>query len=181
MKKINFLYLLFSLFILAACGDSEDVDPDTPITVSLADLSRGEGMAIVSGDESVTIDAGIVGANINKSVNGKSYFMNRVTIGDTGVGEPKTVLYFYIPTSEGRTIPADGTYSVTTGAASLDQTYVAVDVFANDSYNSLDTTTGSVVISNASTANNSFDATFTVGNLRSFDDNVVEVSGAFRY
>lgn len=182
MRKINFLYLLIIVFCFTACGDEEEVTPDTPDgTVSLSDLSRGQGKAVVSGDETLTIDGNVVGANLSSTVNGKSYFVNRISVGNTAAGEPKTVFYFYIPTTENRYIPADGTYSITMEGAALDEIYVAVNVLADDTYTSLTTTTGSVVISNADASAFSFDATFTVGNLRSFDDNVVEVTGAFRH
>ncbi|MEO1254754.1 MAG: hypothetical protein AAFY41_07710, partial [Bacteroidota bacterium] len=163
-------------------GD-EDEDIDSGVEVSLDNLSKGKGTVVVSGSESINIlDETVVVANLPTTVNGKSYNVNRATVGGTAAGDPTVSIYFYIPESLNQTTPPNGTFQITTESAALDDTYVSIFVIGEtDTYNSNSMSTGTVTVTNSSPSTFSFDVVFDGRNITSFDDGSVEVRGAFKF
>lgn len=185
MSKHLLIMALAAMTFFSNCG-SDDDEPGTDgggNTISLGDLSRGQGGAIVSGNESFTIEGSVVGANLTATINGNSYNVNRVTIQTGQANDNRSVsLTFYIPTSLDQRIPPNGNITVGADDAALAQTYVSFFVVGeDDTYNSLSSTQGTVTVSNSSVTDNAFEVVFDVENLSSFDDTAVNVAGALKF
>ncbi|MEL7147478.1 MAG: hypothetical protein AAFO69_13980 [Bacteroidota bacterium] len=185
MSKHLLILALAAMVLFGNCG-SEDDEPTnnegTP-TISLDDLSRGQGSIAVSGNESFNYDGIVVGANLRGTINDKTYNILRITVPSDEAGDNRSLsLTFYIPTALDQTVPPNGNITITSDDASLDETYASCFVIGeNDTYNSLSTSVGTVTVSNSSTASNSFGAFFEVENLNSFDDNELDARGAFKF
>jgi len=191
IKFSNLICVIFIIFIFASCAgdDEEGVNPDEQSeTVLLSDLSRGEGKVAISEHETFVVDAIAVGSNLSATINGNSYEVYRLSITSTfdDPNDQRSVaLSFYIPVSEGRLSPPNGTFTATTEGAALDETYVEIFVTGkDDAYNSFSNTVGTVTVSNSAEAETfpyRFDVEFDVENIKSFDDLVVDAQGAFKW
>ena len=187
MENVKLITLLLPLLLLFSCGTGdEEMDMNMEsddATVSLDDISFVRGKFIATGDEDFTIEGIVVGSFVNVSIEGKEYNVNSVTISSSAAGDSRAIrLSFYIPVSLDQTIPPNGTFEIDAPSAALDETFV--DVFLvgdNDTYNSFSTTTGTVIVSGSSVANNMFDVVFNIQNLTSFDDLSADATGALKF
>ena len=182
-KILKLMTILFMSFALVCCGDDEEEEMNAGegADFSLGNLSRGKAALSVSGAESFEFDnATVVGSNVQVTIEGKEYNVLTIVMGESGNSQQLVSIGFYVPASDG-TLPNNGNVPITFQLAAEDNTYAAVSIIGSDIYDSNTATSGSITISNSSSANNSFDAVFDLENISSFSDTSVDLEGAFRF
>lgn len=179
MHKYLLIFILAVTWSLTGCGDDESTMPED--NGSDGSIEKGTGTLEVSNNETFTI-SGPVDVEIRKSdLNGRIFDLCQVTIRSDQPDDDRRVrFFFYQPEALNQTIPADGDATISSQFNTLDEPYVSVFVAGEDeTYISFSTSTGNVTVSNSSSADNTFDVSFEVGNLTSFDNEVIEIKGAF--
>ncbi|MEL6560994.1 MAG: hypothetical protein AAFQ94_22565 [Bacteroidota bacterium] len=179
MRKYLLTFILAATTCFTGCGDDESTTPED--NGSGGNIEKGTGTLEVSNNETFTI-SGPVDVEIRKSdLNGRIFDLCQVTIrSDQSDDDRRVRFFFYQPEALNQTIPTNGDVTISSQFNNLDEPYVSVFVAGEDeTYISFSTSTGNITVSNSSSTENTFDVSFEVGNLTSFDNEVIEIKGAF--